>query len=160
MTDDEQYKLIHHEYAGIAGLEVPTGSQSQYFISNQVVESLEMRQVRMLAVKHKSTSCTGNCSDMRSENFKACFDIYSRSLYAHNAANACISHANFDFLSPNFEACYDVYSRSLYADKAANACISHANFDFLSPNFKACFNVYSDSLYADKAADRCVELCK
>jgi hypothetical protein len=160
MTDDEQYKLIHHEYAGIAGLEVPTGSQSQYFISNQVVESLEMRQVRMLAVKCKSTSCTGNYPDMRSENFKACFNVYSRSLFAHQVTAACVAKSNFDFLSPNFKACFNIYSLSLPAHNAADMCMAKSNFDFLSPNFKACFNVYSRSLFGHNAADKCVELCK
>mgnify|MGYP000107758711 CR=1 FL=1 len=35
-TDSDQYVLIHHEYAGLAGLESPDGDQSKYLISNQI----------------------------------------------------------------------------------------------------------------------------
>lgn len=48
---DEQYRLIHHEYAGLAGLENPNGGQSTYFISNQLTSFLQVQIVRKLALK-------------------------------------------------------------------------------------------------------------
>lgn len=36
MSLNDQFILIHHEYAGLAGLEKPTGDNSTYWISNQI----------------------------------------------------------------------------------------------------------------------------
>lgn len=54
MNVDAQYRLIHHEYAGLANLEVPSKSQSSYEFSNQIVAFLENQVVKKLAVKKKS----------------------------------------------------------------------------------------------------------
>jgi hypothetical protein len=51
LTDEEQYSLVHHEYAGIAGLEPAVGDNSQYAISNQIAAFLEETIVKKLAVK-------------------------------------------------------------------------------------------------------------
>lgn len=51
MTESDQYILIHHEYAGIAGLENPNGSESFYDISNQITDYLVDQVVKRLAVK-------------------------------------------------------------------------------------------------------------
>jgi hypothetical protein len=51
MTADEQYQLVHHEYAGLAGLEVPSDSQSNYIYSSQLSAFLENQVVRKLVVK-------------------------------------------------------------------------------------------------------------
>lgn len=56
MPPDEQYRLIHHEYAGLAGLEVPSESQSSYVFSNQITEYLEQQTVLKLAVKNNSAN--------------------------------------------------------------------------------------------------------
>lgn len=50
LTDEEQYALVHHEYAGIAGLEPAVGDDSQYTISNQISAYLEATIVKKLAV--------------------------------------------------------------------------------------------------------------
>jgi hypothetical protein len=50
---DEQYRLIHHEYAGLAGIENPNGGQSTYFISNQLTSFLQVQIVRKLALKNQ-----------------------------------------------------------------------------------------------------------
>ncbi len=47
----EQYVLIHHEYAGIAGVEKPNQDDSHYEISNQIVEFISDGEVPKLMVK-------------------------------------------------------------------------------------------------------------
>lgn len=47
----EQYKLIHHEYAGLVGLEKNEGAASDYFISSQLTDYLKMETILRLAVK-------------------------------------------------------------------------------------------------------------
>jgi hypothetical protein len=49
--DSDQYVLIHHEYAGLAGAEVPNQDDSRYDISNQISSQLEEQIVKKLAVK-------------------------------------------------------------------------------------------------------------
>ena len=51
MNEDAQYRLIHHEYAGLAKLEIPNGSQSQYPFSDQLSAYLVNTLVRRLAIK-------------------------------------------------------------------------------------------------------------
>jgi hypothetical protein len=47
---DDQYILVHHEYAGLAGLEVAPDGDSHYTISNQISGFLENQVVRRLVV--------------------------------------------------------------------------------------------------------------
>ncbi|MES2769666.1 MAG: hypothetical protein V4596_11035 [Bdellovibrionota bacterium] len=56
LNEKEQYELIHHEYAGLAGIENPEGANSKYEISNQISEYLVDVVVKKLAVKTKLTS--------------------------------------------------------------------------------------------------------
>jgi hypothetical protein len=52
MTDSAKYKIVHHEYAGIAGFEVNNGEEkSQYFITNQLSKFMEKVLVTKLAIK-------------------------------------------------------------------------------------------------------------
>lgn len=47
----EQYTLVHHEYAGLAGFEVNRGEDSNYQISNQIVRNLaglRLGQVKLI----------------------------------------------------------------------------------------------------------------
>ena len=46
-----QYSLIHHEYAGLAGVEQNVGASSDYGISSQITGFLELQTVLRLAVK-------------------------------------------------------------------------------------------------------------
>lgn len=50
-SDQEQYRLIHHEYAGLAGVEYNKGAASDYQISSQITDFLETSVVLKLAVK-------------------------------------------------------------------------------------------------------------
>jgi hypothetical protein len=50
-SERDQYPLIHHEYAGLAGIERNIGASSDYSISQQIAESLVYERVLKLAVK-------------------------------------------------------------------------------------------------------------
>lgn len=51
--DSEQYILIHHEYAGLAGVEGNEGAASDYIISSQLTGYLEQQLVLKLVVKNE-----------------------------------------------------------------------------------------------------------
>ena len=50
-SDSEQYKLIHHEYAGLVSLEKNDGAASDYKLSSQLTEYLSYEKVLKLAIK-------------------------------------------------------------------------------------------------------------
>lgn len=50
-TESGQYRLIHHEYAGLVGVENNEGAASDYAISSQITKYLETTSVLKLAVK-------------------------------------------------------------------------------------------------------------
>ena len=50
-NEADQYKLVHHEYAGLADIERPNGSDSDYRISNQITQSLENVTLKRLVIK-------------------------------------------------------------------------------------------------------------
>ncbi len=53
---EDQYVLVHHEYAGLAGFETNNGSESsKYTISNQLSHYLEEKVVKKLAIKIEET---------------------------------------------------------------------------------------------------------
>jgi hypothetical protein len=56
LNDSEQYVLVHHEYAGLAGIENPNGDESTYTISNQITAYLEDQVIKRLAVKPSATN--------------------------------------------------------------------------------------------------------
>jgi hypothetical protein len=51
LSENDQYVLVHHEYAGLAGFEESRGSESIYPLSEQLSAYLESTVVRRLAVK-------------------------------------------------------------------------------------------------------------
>lgn len=50
-TESDQYRLIHHEFAGLAGLERNDGAASDYFISSQLTSYLQRQTVLKLSIK-------------------------------------------------------------------------------------------------------------
>ncbi len=72
-ADSDQYVLVHHEYAGRAGLEINEGESSQYAISNQITGFLEDQIVKRLAIKPGS---------MSSASFLSCASPYAGSFTA------------------------------------------------------------------------------
>lgn len=52
---EEQYILVHHEYAGLSGIEVNVGEKSNYIISNQISTYLEEKVVKKLAVNNNGS---------------------------------------------------------------------------------------------------------
>ena len=55
LNEDRQYRIIHHEYAGLAGFEPPHAGQSTYFISDQISAKLEKQVIKKLAIKSLDT---------------------------------------------------------------------------------------------------------
>ena len=51
---EEKYRIIHHEIAGLAGIEVNETESSDYFYSNQITANLEEQLVKKLAIKKSS----------------------------------------------------------------------------------------------------------
>lgn len=51
MSQEDQYTLVHHEYAGLADIERPNGSESDYRVSNQISQNLENMMVKRMVVK-------------------------------------------------------------------------------------------------------------
>jgi hypothetical protein len=53
-NDSTQYKMVHHELATLAGFEVPTAGDSQYWISDQITGFLRAQTVLKLSVRPSS----------------------------------------------------------------------------------------------------------
>lgn len=56
LAENDQYTLVHHEYAGLAGIENPSGADSNYDVSNQISAFLVDTVVKRLAVKEDSSN--------------------------------------------------------------------------------------------------------
>jgi hypothetical protein len=52
-TGDEQYKLVHHEFAGLAGVEKNVGPSSDYTISKQITDNLISKTYRALPINQE-----------------------------------------------------------------------------------------------------------
>lgn len=50
-SESDQYKLIHHEFAGLVGIEKNEGAASDYIVSSQITKYLTRQSVLRLAVK-------------------------------------------------------------------------------------------------------------
>jgi hypothetical protein len=71
----EQYSLIHHEYAGLCGVETNDGSKSDYWYSKQIIGSLAPQQVLRLVVAKPVVAIKKECS--------VGIHVAQYSLYAH-----------------------------------------------------------------------------
>lgn len=56
MSESDQYVLVHHEYAGLARLEIPNETDSNYEISNQISGYLEEHVIKKLVISPKKAS--------------------------------------------------------------------------------------------------------
>lgn len=71
LTDEsEQYSLIHHEYAGLVGIEQNVGAASDYRISSQLTFMLEDKTVKRLAIRSGSQSALTKMDLNGGENLK------------------------------------------------------------------------------------------
>ena len=55
-SESDQYVLIHHEFAGLAGFETTGDDGSSYVISNQISEYLQNQIVKRLGIKKQPVS--------------------------------------------------------------------------------------------------------
>ena len=76
-SESEQYRLIHHEYAGLVNVEKNSGESSDYIISNQLTDFLVEQTVLRLAIKKQEAGweqperkiiknvviCSASCND-------------------------------------------------------------------------------------------------
>lgn len=82
-SEDQQYKLIHHEWAGTIGLETNDGTpESNYFVSNQITTYLEEFRVKKLVVK-SINSIRGSKNeivqgDFNREPLDQCLEAFSK----------------------------------------------------------------------------------
>lgn len=65
MAEGKQYELIHHEYAGLADIEKPNGSDSNYDVSNQIASNLVSQNVLKLAVIPKTVKNITNREELK-----------------------------------------------------------------------------------------------
>lgn len=63
LDESNQYVLVHHEYAGLAGLERPDGGSSVYQISNQLRSYLVSRTEKRLSLNSKALCPTVPAGD-------------------------------------------------------------------------------------------------
>ena len=66
----EQYRLVHHEYAGLAGVESNVGASSDYVLSDQITESLRKTTVYKLAVLNQKAGEGQNSPAVQAWNKK------------------------------------------------------------------------------------------
>ena len=64
-SSSEQYSLIHHEFAGLVGVEPNDGAASSYGISSQITDYLESVPVLKLAVKSHDRAVADACDPSR-----------------------------------------------------------------------------------------------
>ncbi len=64
-SESDQYVLVHHEYAGLAGIEISKGEDSDYQVSNQISGYLENQVIKKLAVKPSNAEVTPLPSNVR-----------------------------------------------------------------------------------------------
>lgn len=67
-SEADQYVLVHHEYAGLAGFEKNSAEVSNYEISNQISEYLEDTVVKKLSIRPTSNSAASKF-DLLNSNF-------------------------------------------------------------------------------------------
>jgi len=72
LNEQEQYKQIHHEYAGLGLLEKNSGSDSDYDLSNQITKNLKYITKLMLVVESKPKFISPNM-DCRVEGLEKNF---------------------------------------------------------------------------------------
>jgi len=58
-SESDQYKLIHHEYASLAGIEKNDGASSDYFISKQLSDYFVQKLVLCLSIKKLPKKTSG-----------------------------------------------------------------------------------------------------
>jgi hypothetical protein len=71
--EDAQYRLIHHEYGGLAGVEKNEGAASDYAISNQLQRYLKIETVMRLSIEPQvdpKFSPLGSCVSARGDKIK------------------------------------------------------------------------------------------
>ena len=97
----DQYKLIHHEYAGLVRIEKNDGAASDYNLSSQITDYLDYKKILKLALKKDyRKDCTLNLPVLNNidQINKNVITFYKNKGYAITSKeNAKYSLDNFDF---------------------------------------------------------------
>jgi hypothetical protein len=102
--DYKQYQLIHHEIAGLAGLELPSGSNSRYdVVSDQISDFLEEVTVKKLAVKKKKKVSSKLNSSGRLDQALDAIVFESCSSAGFQSYNEFANSSDYKLLSSCFE---------------------------------------------------------
>jgi hypothetical protein len=131
-SESSQYVLIHHEYAGLAKLESPSGDDSKYFLSNQITSYLTSQVVKKLAVKPKPGSDTPGLGEVYTPKQACDLNIPSNQIpfnddeYAHKWKTLFDAGMPFDIanLVPG-----QYYFASLYGTGSAEYPIATVKID-------------------------------
>lgn len=80
-TETDQYMLIHHEYAGVAGFEVNSGEESDYAISRQITGFLQDEVIKRLVVPSTSHSARVKTCDLNRNQQQTIPRIIAKTIY-------------------------------------------------------------------------------
>lgn len=95
--DSEQYRLIHHEYAGLALIENNVGAASDYRISSQITDFLSKQTELKLAVtKQLPETCKVLWSDLEKATTKT---VYFMNKKINHMTGAVEQVANYEYSS-------------------------------------------------------------
>jgi hypothetical protein len=87
-TDEaSQYRLVHHEYAGLAGVERNDGASSDYSVSSQITSYLSRQTVLKLAVKKGEALEKGDPVVTMTKNRYLGNDVFEVTLEVKNTKN-------------------------------------------------------------------------
>jgi hypothetical protein len=87
-SDSEQYKLIHHEFAGLINLEKNEGASSDYKISTQITDFLTQQTVLKLAVKKDWTDDL--LADFKKDDADRAASRANPNAYYERKINSCL----------------------------------------------------------------------
>lgn len=87
-TDEaSQYRLVHHEFAGLMGIERNDGASSDYSVSSQITSYLSRQSVLKLAVKKGESIEKGDPAITMTKNRYVGNDIFEITLEVKNTKN-------------------------------------------------------------------------
>jgi len=109
-NESDQYNLIHHEYAGLAQIELPNGADSNYQISNQISAYLVDQVVKKLAVKPRISTTNpgvirGSIEALRTKCEDSLDEIFNRMKQAEiDSVRYGLSHAQSELMPASVDA--------------------------------------------------------
>lgn len=114
--DAEQYKLVHHEFAGLVNVEKNDKAASDYNLSSQITEYLSLQSVLKLAVKKgnaKDRACKFYSKDiLEMKNSKIDQEDIEKATYI----TKLLKKKNYTFVDSEYSASIVVEKVNLFCD--------------------------------------------